>query len=343
MIEIFFYIKQLFFSFVLGLILTKIIISLSRKYGLFDRIGERKIHKREISRLGGVGVITAFFCAIFISGSLVFDSLKIGMIICSGLILIFGMLDDFKNLSWKKQIIFQIFLAVVMIAVGLRVDYIANPFGGSEFRLDSLALYGLPILGSFFIVVWVVGFINAVNWLDGMDGLASGVGAIAAFTLFFLSISDLVNQPPLAIMAISLAGALLGFLVFNFYPARIFLGSSGSWFLGFMLSVLAIFAGGKIATVFLVMGFPILDALWVIIKRVKDGRSPFEGDKSHFHHNLLDLGWRQREVALFIYLICGIFGLSAILFQGMQKFVALLALFVLVSFLAGKLKFNGQK
>lgn len=180
------YLISFLISFIFCFVFTKIIISLSRKYGLFDRIGERKIHKREISRLGGVGVITAFFCAIFISGSLVFASLKIGMIICSGLILIFGMLDDFKNLSWKKQIIFQIFLAVVMIAVGLRVDYIANPFGGSEFRFwEHLVPYGLPILGSFFIVVWVVGFINAVNWLDGMDGLASGVGAIAAFTLFF--------------------------------------------------------------------------------------------------------------------------------------------------------------
>jgi UDP-GlcNAc:undecaprenyl-phosphate GlcNAc-1-phosphate transferase len=327
-------------SFSFCLVFTKIIILLSKKYKLFDEVGERKIHQGEISRLGGVGIVLAFYATIFLSGSLVFDELKIGIVVCSALILIFGVWDDIRNISWKKQIAFQILLALVMIYFGLHVDYIANPFGGNEFRLDTIYFLGFSVIGSIFLVLWIVSFVNIVNWLDGMDGMASGVGAIAAFTLFFLSISDLVNQPPLAIMAISLVGALLGFLVYNFHPAKIFMGSSGAWFLGFMLAVLAIFAGGKIATVFLVMGIPIFDALWVVTKRIKEGRPIFKGDKSHFYHNFLEAGWGQRKVALFTYLVCSICGLLALAFQGFGKFMALMILFLLVLGLALNFKFR---
>lgn len=317
----------------------RLIIVLSKKYKFFDKNGGRRRHNGKISRLGGLGVIAAFWLAIFLSGSLVFDSLKIGLIVCSALIFFFGFWDDIRELSWKKQMMFQIVIALIMIYAGLGVDYIANPFGGREFRLDGFSLAGFSILGSVFVILWVVGFMNMVNWLDGLDGLAGGVGAIAALTLFFLSISDLVNQPPLAIMAISLVGVLLGFLVFNFHPAKIFMGSSGALFLGFILSVLAIFSGGKIATIFLVMGFPILDAIYVIINRLRKGKSPFLGDRSHFHYALLDGGRSEREVVLSIYLLSALFGLLALTFSGVYKFIALVALFAVVIFLfkrAGK-------
>lgn len=316
----------------------QVLIALSKKYDIFDRIGGRKIHSGNISRLGGLGIIAAFWLAIFLSGSLVFDNLKIGLIICSALIFVFGFWDDIRELSWKKQMVFQVLIALIMIYAGLSVDYIANPFGGKEFRLDSFSFMNFSVLGSVFVILWVVGFMNVVNWLDGLDGLAGGVGTIAALALFFLSISDLVNQPPLAIMAIALVGALLGFLAFNFHPAKIFMGSSGALFIGFILSVLAIFSGGKIATVFLVMGFPILDACWVIFKRLRAGKSPFVGDQNHFHHNLLNRGWSQRETVLFIYFLCGIFGLSALVFQGVYKFVALVVLFVVVFLLVTRVR-----
>lgn len=326
------YLKPLFFALLLSLIFIKAFIIFSRKYNLFDQSGGRKRHNGNISRLGGLGIIAAFWLSIFLSGSLEFDNLKIGLVICSVLIFFFGLLDDVKDLSWKKQLVFQVLIALIMIYCGLQVDYIANPFGGREFRLDNFSFASFSILGSIFIILWITGFMNVVNWLDGLDGLAGGVGAIASLTLFFLSVSDLVNQPPLAVMAITLVGALLGFLVFNFHPAKIFMGSSGSLFLGFMLSVLAIFAGGKIATVSLVMGFPILDAVWVIYKRLREGKSPFQGDRSHFHYALLDNGRPEREVVLSIYLLCGIFGLSALVFQGIYKFIALILLFMAVIF-----------
>jgi len=120
-------------------------------------------------------------------------------------------------------------------------------------------------------------------------------GRIAKITLFFLSISNLVNQPPLGIISIILAGAVLGFLVFNFHPAKIFMGTSGSMFLGFILATLAIFSGGKIATALLVMGFPVMDAIWVIAQRIKSGKSPFKGDARHLHYRLLEKGWTRKK------------------------------------------------
>jgi len=328
------YLTPFFLALSLGVIFIKCIIAFSCKRGLFDKTGGRRKHSGDISRLGGLGIITAFWSAVFLSGSLVFDSLKIGLVVSSVLIFIFGIWDDLKELSWKKQLAFQILIALIMIMSGLTVDYIANPWGGKEFRLDSLSVYGYPVLSSVFIVLWIVGFMNVVNWLDGLDGLAGGVGAIASFTLFALSISDLVNQPPLAILAVALTGALLGFLYFNLPPARIFMGSSGSLFLGFTLAVLAIFSGGKIATVFLVMGFPILDSVWVIYRRMKAGKSPFRGDRSHLHYQLLDvLRWPPRKILLFIYLISSTFGFSALVFKGVGKFLVLSLLFLSVALL----------
>lgn len=324
------YFQPFILSSLIGLVLIKVIIVLSRKNGIFDRNGGRRRHEGNISRLGGLGIIAAFWLAIFLSGSLVFDSLKVGLMLCSAIIFFFGFWDDIRELSWKKQLVFQVLIALVMIRAGLAVEYIANPFGGREFRLDGVTFAGFSVLGSLFVIFWIIGFMNVVNWLDGVDGLAGGVGAIASLTLFFLSTSDLVNQPPLAVMAIALFGALSGFLVFNFHPARIFMGSSGAFFIGFMLSVLAIFSGGKIATMFLVMGFPILDAAWVVCRRLRRGKSPFLGDRSHFHYQLLDRGVPERKVAMLLYTLSLLFGLAALAFRGIYKVAALAVLVILV-------------
>ena len=331
--QIFLYLKPFLIALISSLVLTKMLILFSRKYKLYDKIKENKIHQKDIARFGGVAIIISFLMAIFLSGDLVFDNLKWGVIISCIVILFFGIYDDLKSLSWKKQLLGQIIVALIMIYAGLQVDYIANPFGGSEFRLDFLQCSILnieySILGSLFVLFWILGFMNVMNWLDGLDGLASGVGIIGAMTLFFLSISSLVNQPPLGIITIAVVGAILGFLIFNFYPAKIFMGTTGSMFLGFILAVLAIFSGGKIATVLLIMGFPILDAVWVVIQRIKAGESIFKGDNRHLHYKLLGQGFSQRKVVLFIYLVCLSFAVSAIVFQGIGKILVLMVLFIL--------------
>jgi len=338
------YLKPFLIALISSLVFTKALILFGRKYKLYDKIKENKIHQKDIARFGGVAIIVSFLLAIFLSVDLVFDNLKWGIVVCSLVILFFGFYDDLKNLSWKKQLLGQVVVVVVMIYAGLQVDYIANPFGGAEFRLDQFqySIFNIQysILGSLFILFWIVGFMNAMNWLDGLDGLAGGVGFIGATTLFFLSISGLVNQPPLGIISIAVAGAILGFLFFNFNPAKIFMGTSGSMFLGFMLAVLAIFSGGKIATALLIMGFPILDAVWVIVQRIKAGESIFEGDARHLHYKLLERGWSQRKVVLSIYFICVIFGVSAIVFQSLGKFLVLSVLFIFFYFVLTKVSQN---
>ncbi|MEA1937226.1 MAG: MraY family glycosyltransferase [Patescibacteria group bacterium] len=343
----FLYFKPFLIAFFSSLVLTGAFIKFGNKYKLYDKLKKNKIHRRDIARFGGVAMIISFLVAIFLDGNLQFDNLKWGIVISSLVILFFGIYDDLKNLSWKKQLLGQIIVVLIMICAGLSVDYIANPFGGAEFRLDqfhySLFTIHYSLLGSLFILFWIVGFMNIMNWLDGLDGLAGGVGLIGAVTLFFLSVSSLVNQPPLGIVSIIFAGAILGFLFFNFYPAKIFMGTSGSMFLGFMLAVIAIFSGGKIATALLIMGFPILDAVWVIARRIKNKKSPFRGDKLHLHYRLLDLGWSQKKVVLFIYFICLIFGVSALAFQTAGKVLALAVLFILMAVVVFWLELRGEK
>ncbi|MCK4525502.1 MAG: undecaprenyl/decaprenyl-phosphate alpha-N-acetylglucosaminyl 1-phosphate transferase, partial [Candidatus Andersenbacteria bacterium] len=185
------YLKPFLIALILSLVFTKALILFGRKYKLYDKIKVNKIHQKNIARFGGVAIIISFLLAIFLSGDLVFDNLKWGMIISVLVILFFGFYDDLKNLSWKKQLLGQVVVVLIMIYAGLQVDYIANPFGGAEFRLDQFqySIFNIQysILGSLFILFWIVGFMNVMNWLDGLDGLAGGVGFIGAVTLFFLS------------------------------------------------------------------------------------------------------------------------------------------------------------
>lgn len=313
-------------SFFLSLSLTLFLIKIFPKLGIFFPAGKHNFYSNNIPRIGGVALIGAFLSVIFFVGNLEFDNLKWGMMISSIIILFFGLIDDIKNLSWKKQFFAQIIIVLVMIYMGLAVQYIANPFGGAEFRLDSVVL-GIAgnqyyFFSSIFILFLIVGFMNIVNWLDGLDGLAGGVGAIGFLTLFFLSISSLVDQPPLGIISIAAAGAILGFLPFNFYPAKIFMGTSGSMFIGFLLAVVSIFSGAKLATVALVLTIPILDAIWVIIRRMRNRSSIFSGDKTHLHYCLLELGFSQKKIVVFYYILSIFFGFIALKLGGLGKFIA---------------------
>lgn len=338
------YFEPFFIAFLASFVIVKLLI----KSGIgSDNSGKDKKYLNKTFRIGGIAMIFSFLSAILLDGDLVIDTLKAGIILSSLLILIFGVYDDFRNLSWKKQLLIQVSIALIMIYMGLNVDYIANPFGGREFRLDQLqySIFNIQfsIFGSLFVLFWIVGFMNVMNWLDGLDGLAGGVSFIGSITLFLISISDLVNQPPLAIMAIALAGSILGFLFFNMYPARIFMGTSGSYFLGFMLSVLAIFSGGKIATVLLIMGFPIIDALWVMAGRIRSGGSPFKGDGRHLHYRLLERGWSEKKIVTFVYVICSMFAAAAILFQNVGKLISLLLLFIMANYFIYEFGVKEQK
>jgi UDP-GlcNAc:undecaprenyl-phosphate GlcNAc-1-phosphate transferase len=182
--------------------------------------------------------------------------------------------------------------------------------------------------------LWMMGMIFTTKFLDGLDGLCAGISLIGGLTLFTLSLLPKVNQPMTAILAIIFVGSLLGFLFYGFYPASIFLGESGSTFCGFILGVLAIILGGKIATALLVMGIPILDVAWAIVRRLWYKQSPFKADKSHLHHRLLDIGLSQKQTVLLLYGISAIFGFTAVFLQSFGKLIALIILFCVMLALA---------
>lgn len=319
------YLIPFIISFLLAFFLTLFLIKISAKLKLFYSAGKH-VSGKNISRIGGAAIIGAFLSALFFIGNLEFDRLKWGMVISSVIIFLFGFIDDIRNLSWKKQFFMQLVVALIMIYSGLEVQYIANPFGSAEFRLDtvvySIAGHQYYIFSLIFVLFLIVGFMNIVNWLDGLDGLAGGVGVIGFLTLFFLSISGAVNQPPLGIISIAAAGAILGFLLFNFFPAKIFMGTSGAMFIGFLLSVASIFSGAKLATVALVLTIPLLDAVWVIIRRIRKKTSIFAGDKNHLHYRLQDFGFSQKEIVFFYCALSVFFGFIALKSGGFAKFIA---------------------
>lgn len=299
------YISSFLFSFFLSLLLVLLIKKFFGKGG-------------NLLRFGGVAIILSFVIAVIFNGYLVLDWPKIGILISSILILACGLIDDIFNLSWKKQLVFQLVAIVIVVAAGVSVDYVTNPFSrGDVLRLDmfkiSIGELELSIIGSLFITFWLLFLMNAVNWLDGVDGLAGGVSLISAATLFFLSVSATVNQPSFAIIAAIIFGSVSGFMIFNFPPAKILMGTSGSVFLGFIIGILAIFSGGKIATTMMVLGLPIFDALWVIFRRFAARESIFKGgDRRHFHYRLQDMGWSSRQILFFYSFTSALLGALAL-------------------------------
>lgn len=294
------------------------------------RTSVRHIHKKGVLRLGGVAVVIAFVSVVFLDQNLVITKPIMGILIASLCILIMGILDDFFELSWRTQLFLQVALVVFIFIMGVRIDYVTNPWGG------IIELGGQNFLLINFLVVlgWTLVLMNAMNWIDGIDGLSGGVTLIGALTIFLLTLKPEVNQPPVGIISIALAGAVLAFLVFNFNPSKIMAGTSGAMFFGFILSVLAIFAGTKIATALLVMTVPIVDAFWVIFERLRNKKSIFEPDKRHLHHKLLELGWSQRKICLFFYAITMMIAVVALNTRAMGKMVTIfLAAIILMSIL----------
>ncbi len=239
-----------------------------------------------------------------------------------------GVLDDRYNLRPSRQIIFPLLAICSLIIGGVAIEKISNPFGGFLY-LNSLFFVG-PLL----IAAWLLGMMYTTKLLDGVDGLVSGVSGIGGLVIFLFTLSTRYYQPDIAFAAILLAGAISGFLIFNWHPAKIFLGEGGSLLLGYILGVLAIISGGKIAIALLVIGIPILDVAWTILRRFMQGKNPFRfADKKHLHHRLLALGLGQRKTVLIFYALSLIFGLSGLFLQSRGKFLALLILVILMFFM----------
>ncbi|MBI4262381.1 undecaprenyl/decaprenyl-phosphate alpha-N-acetylglucosaminyl 1-phosphate transferase, partial [Candidatus Uhrbacteria bacterium] len=259
----------------------------------------------------------------------------IGIFFGGLVIMIGGFLDD--RWHWKpgKQIIFPVLAAFIVIASGIGITFITNPFGG-QIHLDGWQRilfwfqgipYRLTLPADVFTLLWLLGMMYTTKFLDGLDGLVSGVTVIGGLVIAALALDPIVHQNGTALLALILAGAFFGFIPWNWHPAKIFLGEGGSIFAGFMLGVLAIISGSKVTTTLLVVGIPILDTLWVILRRIFwEHRSPFAGDRKHLHHRLLDLGFSHRAVVLMLYFLAAYFGITALFLQSSGKLIALLIL-----------------
>jgi len=235
---------------------------------------------------------------------------------------ILGVLDDTFQLRARWQLLGQLALAGLAVAAGITVTSLNNPFGPGNIILSEPYAMGFSML-------WIVGMINSINFIDGLDGLSSGIALIAAATLGLISMTTAVGQPFIAILCFALAGSLLGFLRWNFHPATIFIGTSGVMFVGYTLAVLSILGSAKVAVALLVLGVPIIDTFWIIVRRLAGGRSPFTPDRGHIHHRLLDLGLSHSQTVLVIYAICVALAVLSFVLSGTGQVYAFLGLAVL--------------
>jgi len=332
---------QYFLAFSLALVLTAFITPLIRrlalKYNIVDQPSEaRKIHHHAVAYLGGLAIFIGFVVAVLINIELS-RQLAALLIGCSILVVI-GVIDDIRGLSPWAKLGWQFLAAGVALAGGIGITSFTNPFGGQivldhwryAVSLGSFHFHLTPLANALSLL-WMVGLANTINFLDGLDGLACGVSGIAAMIMFVLSVGPRVHQPGVALLAIILAGAAFGFLPYNFYPARIFMGDSGAYFLGLALAMLAIYSGAKLATATLVLGFPIIDAMWAVTRRLWRRTSPFRADRGHFHHLLLDVGLTQRQSVLMIYGVSAAFGTVALYAGSFAKLIALTVLMFLMA------------
>jgi UDP-GlcNAc:undecaprenyl-phosphate GlcNAc-1-phosphate transferase len=320
-------------AFLLALALTPLGVRLGQRLGAVARPGGRRRHTGEISRLGGIALFVAFVVAVGVAQVLPverFDSKEgirlAGLLLGSALMFGVGLVDDWRELPAWPQFVAQALAVLIAIGCQIFVEYVNNPFNPDE-KIKWAFAFTVALT-----LFWMIGMINTVNWLDGVDGLAAGVSVIAALLMFVNSAFRLVPaQTSVALLPLALAGACLGFLPYNFYPARVHMGSSGALFLGFALGALSIIGGAKVATVLLVLGAPILDVAWQIVRRVRSGRSPVVGDRGHLHFRLVDLGIHPRVIVLAYYAFCALFGLFTLLLpSALYKLVALAGLGVVV-------------
>ena len=314
-------------ALVSAVLITPLAERLARKRGVMAMPGGRRRHSLPVPKLGGIPILVAYLAGIAIiywqippSGD---DALRLrGVILGSLIVFAGGVIDDFRELSPWLQFAIQFVGAAVAISHTIFIEVFTNPVTGEAIWIESRLLVIVITL------VWMVGITNTVNWLDGLDGLAAGVGTIAA--LLFAWHSLRLGQEAVAAFPLALAGALLGFLPFNFAPARIFLGTAGAYVLGYNLATMSILSPAKIATALLVLAVPILDGIWRVVDRLRRGRSPFQGDRGHLHFRLADEGVPTRLIVLGYYAFSLAFGLVAIFAPGLFKLAFLLLLGALV-------------
>ncbi len=314
-------------SFGLSFGLTPLARRLGFRWGIVDKPRSRHIHPNVTSKFGGLAMYVSFTAAVIVAQFLPVvrtDDKEIirlfGLLFGGAFLFIFGIFDDKREFGAIPQYTAQLFAAAVAVLFLIIIEQFNNPLTGDP--TDKWPYFVTVTLTLF----WLGFMMNTVNWLDGLDGLAAGVCAVAAL-MIFLHAAFRLDQVSVSLLPLALLGATLGFLPFNFHPAKIFMGSNGSLFLGYTIGVLGIIGGAKVATVLLVMGLPLLDVVWQIVRRLSEGENPVKGDRGHVHYRLLDLGLSPRHIVLIYYAFCAIFGgIALVVASRLFKLIALMVM-----------------
>ncbi|MBR1760026.1 MAG: undecaprenyl/decaprenyl-phosphate alpha-N-acetylglucosaminyl 1-phosphate transferase [Schwartzia sp.] len=316
---------------VAAVVLTPFVIRLAFRTGALDAPDARKVHKKPIPRIGGLAIYGAFMISmlLLLETSEIPEEMAqgvIGLFVGGSLIVALGLWDDYVSLPPKVKLFGQIVCAWAAVAFGVRIDFITSFSGEIMYLYDYVTI---PLT-----IFWMVGVTNTVNLIDGLDGLAAGVAAIASLTICLVALR--MDILVVAVLTAALGGAAFGFLFYNFNPAKIFMGDTGSMFLGFMLSGISIVGVMKSAAMValvvpvLALGLPIMDTTFAIVRRWMAGAPIMKPDKGHLHHRLLNLGFSQRQAVLLMYVISAVLGSAAIVMTAVSPRAAILILIMMV-------------
>lgn len=291
---------------ILSVILTPIIKKVAIKINAIDLPNERKVHTSVMPRLGGVAIFLATSISLIIFTDVTEEPL-LWILVGSLVIILAGILDDVKTLPAKIKLLFQIIAGAIVIYGGINIEFINVPLTNNVIYLGNWSYL--------ITIVWIIGITNALNLIDGLDGLSAGVSSISLATIFIMSLS--MGNVLVATVVLILLAATLGFLIFNFYPAKIFLGDSGSMYLGFFLATLSILGFKNIAVVsfvfpVIILAVPIFDTISAIIRRFRNKTPITVADKKHLHHCFIDMGFSHRKTVLIIYGISLLFSIAAL-------------------------------
>lgn len=306
-------------AFTVALLTNPLIIRYAGKFGFVDKPEERKVHLKSMPRVGGLSIILGT-----IAGSIYLqvDSEYLPQIgIGAAMIIAMGLLDDRFTLNAKFKFLIQLIAAVVVVSSGLTIEFIEIPLIG---RVE------MGFLSSAMAVLWIIGVMNSINLIDGLDGLAGGVATIAISTILVMAIIDPLAHVAVISIAVVLIGSTLAFLIFNFHPAKLFMGDTGSLFLGYSIAIISLMGFFKSVTLFsliapvLILAVPIFDTLFAIIRRFLNKQRIMSPDKGHLHHCLLAMGFSHRAAVLIIYTIGIFFGASALLFSNVTLWTAVI-------------------
>lgn len=321
------------FSMIVSLILTPIVIAVSKKLDIVDRPNFRKIHTKPISMLGGSAILLSFFIGIWLGAPIEREikPLLLGAIV----IYLVGLIDDLYDLKPILKLLGQIAAALIVVFYGVTIDFISIPIGPTI----HFGWLSIPIT-----IFWIVAITNAINLIDGLDGLAAGVSTIALVTIAFIAI--LQGNIFIIMICSVLIGSLLGFLVFNFHPAKIFLGDSGALLLGFIIGFLSLLGFKNITFISLffpivILAVPFIDTLFAMIRRVKQGQHIMQADKSHLHHKLLDLGYTHRQTVMLIYAMAIMFSVVSVILYLSQPWGMFLTIVLIVITIELIVEFTG--